>query len=374
VLREAKEWADGGRHAESLVRSGDRLHAALALATSEDFTSALAPAAEYLKACRKLVRSARSRARWTQAAIYTLLLAIIGGLLAFMNQSKLRSLAYWATTFRGHQLAAAEIARLKPGDAFQECAKTFSDDRQDGKQISKYCPDMVVIPAGSYKMGYEGSSRIITIKKPFAVSRFTITFDQWNACVAGGGCEDNSQPDDRAWGRGTRPVINVAWFEAQNYVAWLNRMTDTESYRLLSDAEWEYAARGVTSAQAPHPTYPWGNEIGRGNANCRDCDSQWKQQTAPVGSFKPNAFGLYDMQGNVSQWVEDCYTRDLSEAPTDGSTWKAACKDETSVRAYRGGSWFDDLARDRSPVRFGFFSGRRANTIGFRVGRTLLPP
>ena len=166
MLREAKEWADGGRHAESLVRRGERLKTALALATSEDFKSALVPAGEYLKACRKLERSARSRAWWTQAAIYTLLLAVIGGLLARMYERELRSFTYWATTFRGHQLAVAE-----PGAAFQECAKAFSDDRQDGKQISKYCPDMVVVPAGSYKMGGEESSRIITIKTPFAVSR-----------------------------------------------------------------------------------------------------------------------------------------------------------------------------------------------------------
>jgi formylglycine-generating enzyme required for sulfatase activity len=194
VLREAREWVDGGRNAEGLVRRGERLQAALALATSEDFKSALAPAAEYLKACRKVERSARSRARWTQAAIYTLLLAIIGGLLARVYERELRSLAYWATTFRGHQLAAADSARLKPGQVFQECDTAFSDDRQDGKQISKHCPDMVVIPAGSYKMGGEESSRIVTIKAPLAVSRFTITFDQWDACVAGGGCENNAKP------------------------------------------------------------------------------------------------------------------------------------------------------------------------------------
>jgi formylglycine-generating enzyme required for sulfatase activity len=215
--------------------------------------SGLAPAAEYLRTCGKQERSARSRARWTQAAIFSLLLAVIGGLLARMYERELRSFAYWATTFRGYQLAAANSARLKPGDAFQECAKTFSDDRQDGKQISEYCPDMVVIPAGSYKMGDDQRARIITIKTPFAVSRFAITFDQWDACVAGGGCENNTRPSDQTWGRGSRPVINVDWRDAHNYVAWLNRMTGTDSYRLLSEAEWEYAARGVTSAQAPHP-------------------------------------------------------------------------------------------------------------------------
>jgi hypothetical protein len=140
-----------------------------------------------------------------------------------MYERELRSLAYWATKFRGYQLPAE--ARLAPGDAFQECATAFSDDREDGKQIPKYCPGMVVIPAGSYKMGGERSSRIITIKTPFAVSRFTITFDQWDACVDGGGCENNARPGDQTWGRGSRPVINVDWRDARNYVAWLNRMT-----------------------------------------------------------------------------------------------------------------------------------------------------
>jgi formylglycine-generating enzyme required for sulfatase activity len=292
-----------------------------------------------------------------------------------MYERELRRLAYWATIFAGHQLTAADSARLKRGDAFQECAKAFSNDRQDGKQISKYCPEMVVIPAGFYKMGGEKSSRIITIKTPFAVSRFTITFDQWDACVAGGGCENNLIPSDQTWGRGSRPVIYAAWRDAQTYVAWLNRMTGTDGYRLLSEAEWEYAARGVTSAQAPHPDYPWGNEIGRGNANCNGCGSQWDyKQTAPVGSFEKNAFGLYDMHGNVWQWVEDCYAGNLNGAPVDGTVWKEACKDETSIRVVRGGSWYGTPGILRSAYRCWLTTDDRYNYLGFRVGRTLLPP
>jgi formylglycine-generating enzyme required for sulfatase activity len=150
----------------------------------------------------------------------------------------------------------------------------------------------------------------------------------------------------------------------------------------LSEAEWEYAARGVTSAQEPHLDYPWSNEIGRGNANCDGCGSQWdNKQTAPVGSFKANAFGLYDMHGNVWQWVEDCYAENLDGAPADGAVWKEACQDETSSRVVRGGSWDDVPGVLRSsnrgrnvPVAF------RVNILGFRVARvlsparTLLPP
>jgi formylglycine-generating enzyme required for sulfatase activity len=323
-------------------------------------------------------RQAAQRARrlkWRAGAIiagFAIVLAIVGYLYIDLL-IRTRSLAYWVTKFLGHQLAAAEIARLKPGDAFRECAKAFSGDRRhDRKHVSKYCPDMVVIPAGSYKMGDERNSRIITIKTPFAVSRFAITFDQWDACVAGGGCENNISPSDKAWGRGSRPVINADWRDAQDYVAWLNYMTGNSSYRLLSEAEWEYATRGATRAQAPHPDYPWGNEIGRGHANCIGCGSQWdNKQTAPVGSFEPNSFGLYDMVGNVWQWVEDCYHQDYNGAPTDGSAWTTG---DCNVHEVRGGSWDNDPEDLRSANRSRFTTGDRYFDLGFRVGRTLLPP
>ena len=381
VLREAKEWAGGGRHADGLVRRGERLQTTTALAASGDFKSALAPASDYLAACRKLERSARSRARWTQAAIYTLLLGIIGGMAARMNEDKLKSFYTWATVFRGHQLAAADLATKKPGDAFFECVKTFSSDRTDGKQIPVHCPEMVVVPAGSYRMGGKDSQRIITITQPFAVSRFTITFDQWDACVAGGGCENNARPSDQTWGRGSRPAIIVDWRDANTYVAWLNRMASTDAYRLLSEAEWEYTARAVRSAEAEHPDYPWGDDIGKANANCDGCGSQWdNKQAAPVGSFKANAFGLHDMHGNVWQWVEDCYAEKLEGAPTDGTASKEACKDDTSSRVVRGGSWYGYPVYLRSSNRYGYGPDIRNYYLGFRVARvlsparTLLPP
>jgi formylglycine-generating enzyme required for sulfatase activity len=293
---------------------------------------------------------------------------------ARMNEDKLKSFYTWATVFRGHQLAAADLAAKKPGDAFFECVKTFSTDRTDGKQIPVHCPEMVVVPAGSYRMGDKDSKRIVTIAQPFAVSRFAITFDQWAACVAGGGCEHNARPNDQTWGRGTRPAINVDWRDANTYVAWLNRMAGTDAYRLLSEAEWEYAARGVTSPEAPHPDYPWGNEIGTGNANCNGCGSQWDgKQTAPVGSFKPNAFGLYDMHGNVWQWVDDCYAEKLDGAPTDGAASKAGCKDDTSSRVARGGSWYFLPVNLRSSLRDGIDPDVRTDFLGFRVARVLSP-
>jgi len=230
-----------------------------------------------------------------------------------------------------------------------------------------------VIPAGSFTMGSptteqgrysnEGPQHKVVIAKRFAVSKFDVTFADWDACVSVGGCPKAS---DSGWGRDTRPVINVGWDDAQTYVEWLSKMTG-QPYRLLTEAEWEYAARaGATTA------YYWGGEIGKENANCNNCGSEWdNRQTSPVGSFKPNAFGLYDMAGNVWQWVQDCYHGDYEGAPTDGLAWTSG---DCSNRVVRGGSWVDDPQFLRSATRGGFSTGNRSGYLGFRVGRTLVTP
>jgi formylglycine-generating enzyme required for sulfatase activity len=201
------------------------------------------------------------------------------------------------------------------------------------------------------------------IVKPFAVSKFDATFADWDACVSVGGCPKAS---DSGWGRDTRPVINVSFDEAQTYVEWLSQMTG-QPYRLLTEAEWEYATRaGTTTA------YYWGGEIGKGNANCDGCGSEWdNRRTSPVRSFKPNAFGLYDMAGNVWQWVQDCYHGDYKEAPTDGSAWtNGGCSD----RVVRGGSWSYEPLFLRSALRIRLSTNSRTRGLGFRVGRTLVTP
>src|SRR6185436_13912074 len=158
----------------------------------------------------------------------------------------------------------------------------------------------------------EGPQHKVTFSRPFAVSKFAVTYEEWDACLAMGGCR--ARPGDEPWGRGTQPVINVTWDDARQYVGWLSAITG-KHYRLLSEAEREYSARaGSTTA------YPWGDDIGQGKANCDGCGGQWdKKQTAPVGSFSPNAFGLYDMHGNIWEWAEDCYVENYDGAPTDGS-------------------------------------------------------
>jgi formylglycine-generating enzyme required for sulfatase activity len=254
-------------------------------------------------------------------------------------------------------LTASAESALRPKDTFKECTG---------------CPEMVVAPAGDFIMGSpatelghsadEEPQHKVTIAKPFAVSKFDVTFDEWDTCYELRECK--VKPGDQGWGRGTRPVINVSWEDTQEYVAWLSKRTG-KPYRLLSEAEWEYAARaGTTTA------YWWGDEIGKGNANCKNCGSEWDgHQTSPVESFKSNAFGLYDMVGNVWQWVQDCRHDDYNGAPADGSAWSSGdCR-----RVVRGGSWNYDPHYLRSAYRSsGFFDARRY-FLGFRVGRTLSP-
>ena len=329
VLREAKEWTDGGRHVESLVRRGARLETALDLLGKPDFVATLAPAAEYLAASRKLAAAGKSRARRVQALIYLLFLGIIGGLLARMYERELNGVVFQYVTARPHLVSASTALAKKRGEPFWECAKTEAD-------YSQHCPGMVVVPAGEFMMGSpdsedkrkddEGPLHKVAIAAPFAVSMHDVTFDQWDACVKAGGCK--TVASDSGWPRGRRPVINVNWNDAQEYAAWLSAMTG-HPYRLLTETEWEYAARAGTQTrwsfgddEAQLKDYAWYSE----NSESR---------TQPVGLKKPNAFGLYDMHGNVYQWLQDCYVDTYKDAPADGGAMpeKDGCR-----RVLRGGS------------------------------------
>jgi formylglycine-generating enzyme required for sulfatase activity len=247
---------------------------------------------------------------------------------------------------------------LRPQESFRECTGG--------------CPEMIVVSAGEFTMGSpatenghvgnEGPQHTVVIARPFAVSKFDVTYADWDACVSAGGCP---QVGDAGLGRDTKPVIDVTWDDAQHYVAWLAKTTG-QPYRLLTEAEWEYAARaGAATA------YSWGTEIGEGNANCIRCGSAWdNRETSPAGSFKPNAFGLYDMAGNVWQWVQDCYHDNYNGAPMGGSAWTSG---DCSRRVARGGSWVDRPQLSRSASRLRLATGFRISNLGFRVGRTLNP-
>jgi formylglycine-generating enzyme required for sulfatase activity len=222
----------------------------------------------------------------------------------------------------------------------------------------------------------------VTISRAFAVGKFAVTVDQFSDFVgetgydAGTTCwayegwkaEERSSHSFRDPGfpqAGSHPSVCLSWDDAKAYVRWLSEKTG-RAYRLLSEAEWEYAARAGTTTR-----YFWGDDTGSGNANCDGCGSQWDdKQTAPVGSFKPNAFGLYDMHGNAWQWLEDCWHDKYDGSPSDGSSWTSG---DCSSRVVRGGSWNVYPALLRAAIRLRFASGLRVRDLGFRVARTLLP-
>jgi formylglycine-generating enzyme required for sulfatase activity len=317
------------------------------------------------------ILTCKGLSRWADLGAKALLLVgIILGLLGASNEAYVEGPANWDWATRPFRtgnfepyVLMPEVERaLKPMASFRECAKG--------------CPEMIVVPAGSFRMGSpvtenghyvdEGPEHRVVLANPIAVSKFLMTFAEWDACVSAGGCPQGDRADDVGWGRGTRPVIFVSWHDAQLHVAWLSRMTG-KPYRLLSEAEWEYATRaGSTTA------FPWGEEIGKNNANCNGCGGQWdNRQTSPTGSFKPNAFGLHDAVGNVWQWVQDCYHDNYSGAPVDGSAWTSG---DCGRRVVRGGSWNGNPQDLRSANRGRDPADSRDNDVGFRIGRTLLSP
>ena len=272
---------------------------------------------------------------------------------------------------------AAALAQDKsPGASFSDC------DR---------CPDMVVIPAGEFVMGSsqkesghsdEKPQHKVTIANAFAVSKTEVTFDQWDACTAAGACP---QAEDDGYGRGNYPAINVSWNDAQAYVAWLSKTTGA-SYRLLSESEFEYAMRGGTttawfwgeaeaswgsskaceyanlhdeSGKEAHPMYVWSHH---------KCDDGYGEN-APTAQYKPNPFGLYDINGNVREWVADCHQQGYEGAPTDGSVrmHQGACE----ARVVRGGAWVDGGSTARSAYRYAEAEDFRNYQVGFRVARGL---
>jgi formylglycine-generating enzyme required for sulfatase activity len=240
-------------------------------------------------------------------------------------------------------------------------------------------PKMVVIPRGSFLMGSpatepghyptESPQHLVTIDHDYAVGKYPVTFDEWDACVLEGGCKGYT-PFDEHWGRGARPVINVSWDDAQAYVTWLSEKTG-HRYRLLSEAEWEYADRAGTTT--PFST---GETITPRQADFLDPAAASESRSPvgrvpmPVGSFPPNGFGLYDMQGNVWEWVQDCWNDSYASAraPKDGSAWLSG---DCQRRVVRGGAFNRDRVFMRSAARFWIVAPLRSALTGFRVARTL---
>jgi formylglycine-generating enzyme required for sulfatase activity len=262
-------------------------------------------------------------------------------------------------------LSPEQERALKPQDIFKECDT---------------CPEMVVAPAGTFTMGapaneeprfrHEGPQHGVTIAQQFAVGRFAVTFDEWDACVADRGC-NRYLPSDERWGRGRRPVVNVTWDNVKAYLAWLSRKTG-KTYRLLSEAEREYVTRAGTATP-----FWWGTSISTDQANY-DGDTTYgggpkgetRFQTVPVDSFSANPWGLYQVHGNVHELVEDCYHDSYVGAPSNGSAWTSG---DCSRRVLRGGFWRSDAFEVRAASRNHNIAGVRGGGVGFRVARALAP-
>jgi formylglycine-generating enzyme required for sulfatase activity len=224
-------------------------------------------------------------------------------------------------------------------------------------------PEMVIIPAGQFRMGDirgTGDDDEQPVRrrsmKSFAMSRHEVTFEEYDYFAEQTGRE---KPNDKGWGRGKRPVINVSWDDAVAYAEWLSQKTG-EKYRLPTEAEWEYAARAGTETD-----YWWGNEIGVNRANCDGCGSQWdNQQTAPVCSFPANSFGLCDTVGNVWEWTCSGYEEKYS-----GGKLKCVSQADSRPRVLRGGGWYDKTRELRASFRGRYVREKRNSGVGFRVVR-----
>ena len=259
----------------------------------------------------------------------------------------------------------AQWQRWTVGGRFRDCGE---------------CPEMVVVPSGSFMMGSpdgesgrvdtEGPRHRVRIDYRFAVGVHEVTFAEWDACANAGGC-GGYRPNDRGWGRRNRPVIYVSWDDAQSYVRWLSRMTG-ERYRLLSESEWEYVARAGTTTP-----FHFGWTISTAQANY-DGDyaygsgrkGRYREKTVSVGSFSANAWGLYDVHGNVWERVGDCWNGSYTGAPAEGSAWT---RGDCAKRVLRGGSWLSVPRYLRSASRGRKTAGDRSSNVGFRIARTLTP-
>ena len=300
----------------------------------------------------------------------------------------------------GAVFAGSDQATRQAGQTFRDCSD---------------CPEMVVIPPGSFLMGSsaaeiardvaatlpryqalyaqkrmasEQPQHSIEIRRSFALSKYPLTRSEFEAFVRAtgytpvGGCmivvdHIYRMHPEAGWQNpgfsqtDHDPVVCVNWQDAKAYIAWLNEKlhghssaNDEGPYQLPSEADWEYAARAGTTTSRW-----WGDAIGSGNAVCDGCGSQWDgKQTAPVGNFPSNAFGVSDVLGGAWEWTEDCWNETYAGAPADGSAWLSGdCK----LRVIRGGNWFNRSWLLRSASRSADDASRRINAIGFRVAKAI---
>jgi formylglycine-generating enzyme required for sulfatase activity len=276
------------------------------------------------------------------------------------------STSYWSVPRPGPSPKPTPLSKenLQALAAIAGTGQSFHDER-DG-HLCPLCPEMVVVPSGSFTMGSPDNERDrysdevqipVAIRNPFAVGRYAVSFAEWDACADDGGCT-GERPKDGGWGRGIRPVINISYDDAKSYADWLSRKTG-KTYRLLSESEREYVTRAGTTTP-----YWWGSSISSAQANYRS------DKTLAVNSFKPNPWGLYDVHGNVAEWTEDCWGDSNSGNPGDGS---ARTRGDCSRRVVRGGSWISGAEQLRSAARDRRASVSGYDDVGFRVAKTMVP-
>jgi formylglycine-generating enzyme required for sulfatase activity len=289
---------------------------------------------------------------------------------------------------RENELLKQQQANVQPSIVTSpiQLGKSFRDRLKDGS----LGPEMVQIPGGTFQMGdkqgFSEEKQVHTVSlQSFSLGKYEVTIREFKMFVEATHYEIEFKLDEGCYGwKGSRwekrdsfnwkntgfkqgndhPVVCINWYDAKAYVRWLSEQTGKD-YRLPSEAQWEYACRAGTTTK-----YWWGNKIGKNNANCYDCGSQWdNRQTSPIGSFKPNPFGLHDMNGNVYEWLEDIWHDNYNKAPSDGSAWTSGGEQE--YRPIRGGSWSDSGWLSCSS-RSGADSEGESSNWGFRVSRVNL--
>src|SRR6478752_7066291 len=309
------------------------------------------------------------RRRWPVALFAVLIasvIAILGGWYLLLLQ---RQIANQAPTLAGSSQtpgAPGEAAKnpqpVPPAQVPLERPKESSSPTPAIAPIeAQLMPEMVSIPGGTFAMGSEDDPSEKPIHrvtmKSFAISKFPITVREWNACVAAKGCGYAPTGKDDA------PVTNLSWTDTQQFVEWLSKVTQ-KPFRLPTEAEWEYAARGGTRSK-----FWWGDQPQAAMANCKGCNEPYDaSQPLKVGSFKPNPFGLYDMGGNIHQWVADCWHKNYQGAPSDGSAW---VDNDCLSHVMRSGSWKNDPSYVRPSSRDQYDTGVRYPTHGLRVAHSL---
>jgi formylglycine-generating enzyme required for sulfatase activity len=316
------------------------------------------------------------RARWPVALLAVLIvsvIAILGGWYLLLLQKQIANQAPKLAGTPGSPAVSSDspqplpvpVEKPKESSSAPAPAQVPLGAKENSSQTApipaQLIPEMVSVPGGTFAMGSdddlsEKPTHRVTIK-PFAISKFPVTVHEWNACVAAKSC--TYAPT----GKDDGPVANLSWADAQQFVEWLSKVTQ-KPFRLPSEAEWEYAARAGSRTK-----FWWGDQLQADMANCKGCNQPYDgSQPLKVGSFKPNSFGLYDMGGNIHQWVADCWHKNYQSAPSDGSAW---IESDCLSHVIRSGSWKNDPSYVRPSSRDHYDTGVRYPTHGLRVAHSL---